>query len=131
LEPWAQTGPDPPDALRRSDDAVDIVICYGLSAEDMTLHAYRALEALLHVYPSASVRMATVGPRYATVYKWANVVPPTQFQKYKKRGYDIEVRCQRFAELVAVAMRATPLLPGGRWWLRHKDDRLYGAGINL
>lgn len=32
------------------------------------------------------------GPRYAYFYKWANVIAITQFEKYKKRGYDVLVR---------------------------------------
>ncbi|CAM9696033.1 unnamed protein product [Sphacelaria rigidula] len=67
------------------------MITWGFGSADMTLYAYRALESLLHVYPQARVRFITVGPAYAWGYKWANTVSRTQFQKYTKRGYDVEV----------------------------------------
>ncbi|CAM9981616.1 unnamed protein product, partial [Discosporangium mesarthrocarpum] len=131
LEPWAPLGPDPPGSLPRSHVPIKIYIAWGFGSDYFTLYSHRALESLLHVYPESTVRFITIGPRYALMYKWANVIAVTQFQKYKKRGYDVSVSMYFGGSMPQHLKLGGQWLPGKLWWERNKDKKLYANGMAL
>lgn len=63
---------------------------------------YRALESVLTHHPDARVRVLLVAPERANFYKYGNALPATQFEKYQKRGYDVQLQLVGEQELVAL-----------------------------
>lgn len=53
---------------------------------------YRALESVLTHYPDAKVRLLLAAPERANYYKYGNALSATQFEKYRKRGYHVELQ---------------------------------------
>ena len=45
---------------------------------------------IFKVYPAAKIRCLIFAPQYALNYKFANALSVMQFQKYQKRGYDVQ-----------------------------------------
>lgn len=52
-----------------------------------TLSNYRSLESILSHMPNVKLRVATIAPTSAAMYRYANTLSWTQFKKYLKRGY--------------------------------------------
>jgi hypothetical protein len=122
LVEWAPVGPDPLGAFPRSDSQSPIFLAWPFSSHDFGLHAHRSLESLLHVYPEALFTALTVAPGWATKYRFADVLPLTMFQKYSKRGYDVQVQIVQRCDLFP-----SPL-PGSVWCKRNAE-KLYQSGM--
>ena len=56
-----------------------------------TVDNYKALESMLTVYPTATFRCLLATSRDAFAHKIGNALSITQFEKYKKRRYNINV----------------------------------------
>lgn len=59
-------------------------------ARSFGLLNYRSLESLLTWHPRARVRVLLVAPNPAKHYRYADALPITIFDKYAKRGYDVD-----------------------------------------
>jgi len=74
----------------RQDSDIHIYMDWALPAERFSLLNYRSLESVLTQYPNAKVRTLVVAPFRATHYNYANTLSYMQFEKYQKRGYDVQ-----------------------------------------
>lgn len=57
---------------------------------------------MLTHYPDAKVRLLLAAPERANYYKYGNALPATQFEKYRKRGYDVGLQLVGDKGLTAV-----------------------------
>jgi hypothetical protein len=76
---------------------------------------------VLTQYPDAKVRVLLVAPERANFYKYGNALPATQFEKYRKRGYDVALQLVGEQELTALkqdhpgASPSAPVLTSSVW----------------
>lgn len=74
----------------RQDSDIHIYMDWTLPAERFSLLNYRSLESVLTQYPNAKVRTLVVAPFRATHHDYANTLSYMQFEKYQKRGYNVQ-----------------------------------------
>ncbi|GAB5032256.1 sulfotransferase [Nannochloropsis oceanica] len=74
----------------RQDSDIHIYMDWTLPAERFSLLNYRSLESVLTQYPNAKVRTLVVAPSRATRHDYANTLSYMQFEKYQKRGYNVQ-----------------------------------------
>ncbi len=75
---------------KRRDDPILVYMDWTLPSDRFSLLNYRSLESVLTQYPNAHVRALVVAPSRSTHYKYANTLSYMQFEKYQKRGYDVQ-----------------------------------------
>ena len=51
---------------------------------------FRSIESVLTLYPNAKIRVLMIAPERSLHYKYANFIPRTLFDRYVKRGYDVD-----------------------------------------
>jgi hypothetical protein len=73
------------------EDAMYIYLDWPVDDRLFTVDNYKALESLLSVYPNAIFRCLLATPREAFGHKIGNSLSFTQFIKYKKRQYNINM----------------------------------------
>ena len=72
-------------------EIMHIYLDYPLDDRLFTVDNYKALESLLHIYPTSKFRCQIYTSRDAYFYKIGNALSINQFIKYKKLQYDISV----------------------------------------
>jgi hypothetical protein len=78
-------------SLPSNGEPVHIFLDWPVDARLFTVDNYKALESLLTVYPAAVFRCILATSRDAYTHKIGNALAVTQFLKYKKRRYNINV----------------------------------------
>lgn len=73
------------------DDTMYIFLDWPIDDRLFTVDNYKALESILSVYPTATFRCLLATSREAYSHKIGNTLSYTQFSKYKKRQYNINV----------------------------------------
>lgn len=73
------------------EDAMYIFLGWPMDDRLFTVDNYKALESMLNVYPTATFRCLLATSRDAYSHKIGNTLAHTQFSKYKKRQYNINV----------------------------------------
>jgi len=74
----------------QAKDDIHVYMDWPLPATRFSLPNYRSLESVLTQYPNAHVRILMVTPSRAARHDYANTLSSTQFEKYRKRGYDVQ-----------------------------------------
>lgn len=83
--------PDPSHEAVVDDRKVEAFMDWGRGNLAFTLSNYRALESVLAHMPNTVLRVQSIAPTSAAMYRYANTLSWTQFKKYLKRGYDVQI----------------------------------------
>jgi len=93
LAPRSPTVPLEPKLASSSSSSTPLAVTMDWSQDGMyfALSNYRALEAVLTLHSAADVEVDIVAPSYGDWYRHGNLISKRYFDKYKKRGYGVQV----------------------------------------
>lgn len=74
-----------------NNDPISVYMDWGRGNLAFAFANYRSLESVLAHHPNAKVLIQTVAPSSASMYRYANTLSWTQFKKYLKRGYEVNI----------------------------------------